>query len=316
MFLLKPSDLRPQTQMYLTRRELIELGIAAAAAAGTARAAFTQASSLVTKRIPSSGERVPVIGLGTRNYRAGSDPAELVPYRETVKAFLDAGGTVIDTAPSYGNSESILGTLLAELGARDRIFLASKVDRRGKEEGVARMNDSYARLKVSKVDLMQVHNLVDTATQLATLREWKAAGKVRLIGVTTSSDQQYAALERVMNSETLDFIQVDYALDARDADARLLPLAADKGIAVLVNLPFGRGRLFQALGSKPLPDYAREIGCTTWAQFALKYVVSHPAVTAAIPGMTKPNHAVENMTAARGLMPDTGMRKRMEAVLA
>jgi aryl-alcohol dehydrogenase-like predicted oxidoreductase len=178
------------------------------------------------------------------------------------------------------------------------------------------MNESLANLKVSKVELMQVHNLVDTATQLATLREWRDAGKLRLIGVTTSSDGQYPELERLMNSEKLDFIQLDYALDARDADARLLPLAADKGVAVLVNMPFGRGRLFQTLGSKPLPEYAAEIGCTTWAQFALKYVVSHPAVTVAIPGMTKAHHAVENMVAARGQMPDAALRKRMETVLA
>lgn len=301
--------------MYLTRRELIELGLATVTSAA-ARRAFAQPGALVTKRVPATGERVPVIGLGTRNYRAGSDPAELVPYRDTVKAFLDAGGTVIDTAPSYGNSENILGGIIAELGARDRIFLASKVDRRGKDEGIARMNQSFANLRVSKVDLMQVHNLGDTATQLATLREWKEAGKLRLIGVTTSSDRQYPELERVMNSEKLDFIQLDYALDAREADARLLPLALDKGIAVLVNLPFGRGRLFQALGTKPLPDFASEIGVTTWAQFALKYVVSHPAVTAAIPGMTKPQHAVENMGAARGQMPDLAMRKRMEQVLS
>jgi aryl-alcohol dehydrogenase-like predicted oxidoreductase len=270
----------------------------------------------VTKRIPSTGERVPVIGLGTRNYRAGADPAELSPYRETLKAFLDAGGTVIDTAPSYGNSESVLGTLIAELGVREKIFLATKVDRAGKEAGIARMNASLSALKTQKLDLMQVHNLNDTATQLATLREWKAAGKVRLIGVTTSSDRQYGELERILGSEQLDFIQVDYALDAREADARLLPMALDKGVAVLINLPFGRGRLFQALGSKPLPDYAQEIGCTTWAQFALKYVAAHPAVTAAIPGMTKPHHAVENMGAARGPMPDAAMRKRMEQVLA
>ncbi|MGH7712053.1 MAG: aldo/keto reductase [Gemmatimonadaceae bacterium] len=302
--------------MYLTRRELIELGLAAVATSSAARRAFTQPSALVTKRIPATGERVPVIGLGTRNYRAGADPAELAPYRETLKAFLDAGGTVIDTAPSYGNSESILGTLISELGARDKIFLATKVDREGKEAGIARMNASLANLKVPKVDLMQVHNLNDAATQLATLREWKAAGKTRLIGVTTSSDRQYPELEQIIGREKLDFIQVDYALDARDADARLLPLAADRGIAVLVNLPFGRGRLFQALGSKPLPDYAKDIACSTWAQFALKYVVSHPAVTAAIPGMTKAHHAVENMAAARGPMPDAAMRKRMEQVLA
>jgi aryl-alcohol dehydrogenase-like predicted oxidoreductase len=302
--------------VYLTRRELIELGIAAVATGAGARRAFTQPSALVTKRIPATGERVPVIGLGTRNYRSGSDPAALAPYRETLKAFLEAGGTVVDTAPSYGNSETVLGTLIAELRARDRIFLATKVDREGKDEGIARMNASLANLKTQKVDLMQIHNLRDTANQLATLREWQAAGKVRLIGVTTSSDRQYAALEQVLNSEKIDFIQVDYALDAREADARLLPMALDKGVAVLINLPFGRGRLFQALGSKPLPDYAKEIGCTTWAQFALKYVVSHPAVTAAIPGMTKPHHAVDNMGAARGAMPDAAMRKRMEQVLA
>jgi aryl-alcohol dehydrogenase-like predicted oxidoreductase len=302
--------------VYLTRRELIELGLAAVATSGAARSAFAQPSALVTKRIPSTGERVPVIGLGTRNYRAGSDPAELAPYRETLKAFIENGGTVVDTAPSYGNSETVLGTLISELGVRDKIFLATKVDRPGKDEGIARMNASMANLKTAKVDLMQVHNLRDTATQLATLRDWKAAGKVRLIGVTTSSDDQYAEMERILGAEKLDFIQVDFALDQRAADARLLPMALDKGVAVLINLPFGRGRLFQALGSKPLPDYAKDIQCTTWAQFALKYVASHPAVTAAIPGMTKPHHAVENMQAARGQMPDAALRKRMEQVLA
>lgn len=302
--------------MYLTRRELIELGLAALASGASARRLFAaQQGALITKKIPATGESVPVIGLGTRNYRAGADPQELVPYRETLKAFLDAGGRVVDTAPSYGNSESILGGLIAELGARDKIFLATKVDRPGKEAGIARMNESFEKLRVPKVDLMQVHNLRDTATQLATLREWKAAGKIRLIGVTTSSDRQYAELERIMNSEKIDFIQVDYALDARDAGERILPLAADKGIAALINLPFGRGRLFQALGSKPLPDYAKEIQCTTWAQFALKYVVSHPGVTAAIPGMTKAHHAVDNMGAARGTLPDAAMRKRMEQAL-
>ncbi len=303
--------------MYLTRRKLIELGLTALAAGAAGRRAFAaQAGALVTKRIPTTGERVPVIGLGTRNYRAGTDPAELVPYRNTLKAFLDAGGTVIDTAPSYGNSESILGGLIAELGARDKICLASKVDRDGKDAGIARMNTSFANLQVQRMDLMQVHNLNDTAIQLGTLREWKDAGRVRLIGVTTSSDRQYAELEQIMNREKLDFIQIDYALDARDADARVLPLAADKGIAVLINLPFGRGRLFQALGNRPLPDYAKEIDCTTWAQFALKYVAAHPAVTCAIPGMTKPHHAVENMVAARGRMPDAALRKRMEQVLS
>jgi aryl-alcohol dehydrogenase-like predicted oxidoreductase len=296
----------------ISRRDLLAAGASAAAGSMLPRGLWARPSSdLITKTIPSSGEVVPVIGLGTRNYRAA--PGEdRTPFRQTVAAFLDGGGKVVDTAPSYGNSEEILGENFAELKARDRVFLAGKVDRTARDAGIEGMNRSLAALGTDRVELMQVHNLTDTATQLATLREWKAAGRIRYIGISTSSDRQYEELERLVRTEKLDFIQVDYAVDERGAGERLLPAAAAAGTAVLINLPFGRGRLFQRVGDRPLPDWAKEFGVASWAQFFLKYVVSHPAVTCAITGMTKPHHAVDNLGACRGVLPDVAMRKRME----
>jgi len=297
----------------LSRRDLIALGASALAGSVLPRGLWARSSAdLITKQIPRTGEAVPVIGLGTRNYRAAAGEDRTV-FGQTVAAFLDGGGRVVDTAPSYGNSEEILGEIFAELKARDRVFLAGKVDRTGREAGVEGMNRSLARLRTDRVELMQVHNLTDTVTQLATLREWKAAGKTRYIGISTSSDRQYEELERLVRSEQLDFIQADYAVDERAIAERLLPAAADTGTAVMINLPFGRGRLFQRVGDRPLPEWAKEFGAASWAQFFLKYVVSHPAVTCAIPGMTKPHHAVDNLGACRGVLPDAATRKRMEA---
>ncbi|HKK07540.1 MAG TPA: aldo/keto reductase [Gemmatimonadota bacterium] len=306
--------------MKLTRRELLRLGAGAGLAAlvgwrpGRASAALdpTAPDDLITKAIPSSGERVPVVGVGTRNYRADLD-GDLTPYRETIRAFVEGGGTVVDTAPSYGNSESVLGKVIGDLGVRDRLFLATKVDRRGERAGVERMEASLRKLGTDRVELMQVHNLRDWRTQIPTLRAWKEKGRIRYLGVTTSFEGQYEELERVMRAETLDFIQVDYALDSRSAGERILPLARDRGMAVLINLPFGRGRLFRAVGDRALPGWARELGCESWAQVFLKYVVSHPAVTAAIPGTTKPEHMRDNLGAARGQLPDADVRRRMEA---
>jgi aryl-alcohol dehydrogenase-like predicted oxidoreductase len=229
-----------------------------------------------------------------------------------VAAFLENGGRVVDTAPSYGTRRDP-GEIFADLNARDRIFLAGKVDRRRRP---GRAHEPVAgAARTDRVELMQVHNLTDTATQLATLREWKAAGKVKYIGISTSSDRQYEELERLVRTEKLDFIQADYAVDERAVSERLLPAAADHGSAVLINLPFGRGRLFQRVGDRPLPEWAKEVGAASWAQFFLKYVVSHPAVTCAIPGMTKPHNAVDNLGACRGVLPDVATRKRMEALV-
>lgn len=293
--------------MRWNRREFV----AASAAALTWPAWNRSLAAVITKKIPSSGEPIPVVGLGTRNFRAGPGD-DRGPFRETLRAFVAGGGRVIDTAPSYGNSESVLGALLTELDLHGKVFLATKVDRPGAEAGVARMEASLQALEHPKVDLMQVHNLTDAATQLATLRDWKAQGRIRYLGVTTSFDGQYADLEALMRRETLDFVQLDYALDERQVADRLLPLAQDRGMAVLVNLPFGRGRLFQKVGDRPLPDWAAEFECRSWAQLFLKYVVSHPAVTCAIPGMTKAAHVTDNLGAAAGRLPDGPARRRME----
>ena len=221
---------------------------------------------------------------------------------------------MIDSSPSYGTAEAVVGELVEGLKIRDSLFLATKVSLRniGREEGIAQIEQSFKRFRTSKIDLIAVHNLRDTDTQLRTLREMKQAGRIRYVGITTSFDKQYGEFEQTMKKETLDFIQVDYALDNRDAGDRLIPLAGDRGMAVMINLPFGRGRLFNAVQGKKLPEWAAEIDCASWAQFFLKYIVSHPAVTCAVPGMARPEYAIDNLGAARGRLPDAAMRKRME----
>ncbi len=299
--------------MTLTRRELLKLGAGAGLSLAVGwRPALGRGSEPLTKPIPSSGEMVPVVGLGMRNYRVGPTPEERAPFKATLKVFAELGGKVLDTAPSYGNSESVLGDLMGELGFRDQVFVASKVDREGRDEGIARMEESFQKIKTDRIDLMQVHNLRDTATQLTTIREWKDRGRFRYAGITTSRNSQYGEMERIMSSEELDFIQINYSLGVRAAADRILPLAEDRGMAVLVNLPFGRGRLFNFVGDRPLPDWAAEIDCETWAQVFLKHVISHPAVTCVIPGTTKDYHAVDNMGAAAGRMPDAALRRHME----
>jgi aryl-alcohol dehydrogenase-like predicted oxidoreductase len=288
------------------------VGAGAALLAGW-RPALGQEDTLVRRVVPSSGEAVPAVGIGTRNFRAGPSAEEREPYRATLETFANLGGQVVDTAPSYGNSEEVVGDLVAELGIRGQLVLASKVDREGEAAGIERLERSFRLLRTDQVDLMQVHNLRDVDTQLGTLRGWKQEGRIRYLGITTSSGRQYEAFEDVMRREDLDFIQVNYSLGGRDAADRILPLAQDRGMAVLINLPFGRGRLFARVGDRPLPDWAAEIDAGSWGQVFLKYVISHPAVTAAIPGTTKPHHAVDNMGACRGSLPDPALRSRIEA---
>jgi aryl-alcohol dehydrogenase-like predicted oxidoreductase len=277
-----------------------------------------EAASLVTKPIPSTGERLPVIGIGTaRRYDVAASEAELAPLREVVRNFTRMGGKLIDTAPSYGNAEPVLGNLVAQAGNRDRLFLATKVGRgrEGVQAGLAEMEQSLKKLKVDKLDLMQVHNLAGVDEMLPVLREWKQAGQTRYVGVTTSAKNQYAELERVLRTQRMDFIEVDYAIDNRDVEQRILPLAQERGVAVLAALPFGRGRVFEALGQQPVPAWAQELGIRTWAQFALKYIVSHPAVTVAIPGTAKLVYLTDNLGAARGPMPEAAARRRMAALV-
>lgn len=304
--------------MTLTRRDLLKLGagagvgLALGVRPGRGAGARPQDSELITHAVPSSGEELPAVGIGMRNYRTQWVEKE-GQYRRTIRVFHELGGTVLDTAPSYGDSESVLGGILEELGIREDLFIATKVDRRGKQAGIERMEASLRKIGTDHVELMQVHNLRGAATQLETMRAWKEEGRIGHVGVTTSSDRQYGALERIMREQELDFVQLDYSLGNRTAADRLLPLARDRGMAVLVNLPFGRGDLFQAVGDRRLPGWAGDIGAESWAQVFLKYVISHPAVTVAIPGTTEPGHARDNMGAARGPLPDADLRRRMES---
>ncbi|HEY8367973.1 MAG TPA: aldo/keto reductase [Thermodesulfobacteriota bacterium] len=297
-----------------TRRDLLRAGAVIAASPFLPRAVAASAEpALIERRIPSSGESLPVIGIGTaRRYDVSATAEARAELSEVLRRFAASGGRVIDTAPSYGSAESVVGDLVSALGVRDRLFLATKVGATGREAGIAQLETSMRRLRTTTLDLVAVHNLQDTATQLATLREWKERGRIRHIGITTSFDRQYADFERTMRAETLDMIQVDYALDNRGAGERILPLAADRGMGVMVNLPFGRGRLFRAVEGKALPEWAREFDCESWAQFFLKYVIAHPAVTCVIPGTARVRYLVDNLGAARGRLPTAAMRRRME----
>ena len=305
--------------MDLTRRELIKAGIGAGVSMCLPyRTLWAQTAPLIQRKIPSSGETLPIIGVGTaRRYEEIKTDAEKVPLRDTLRQFKALGGKVIDSSPTYGTAEAVVGELVEELKIRDALFIATKVSTRkpGREAGLEQIEASFKRLRTPKIDLIAVHNLRDTKTQLQTLRELKQAGRIRYVGITTSSENQYQEFEQTMKAETLDFIQVDYALDNRNADERILPLASDRGMAAMINLPFGRGRLFNAVQGKSLPPWTSDFDCKTWAQFFLKYIVSHPAVTCAVPGMAKPEYVVDNLQAAQGRLPDAALRKRMEAFI-
>lgn len=274
--------------------------------------------ALITRVIPSSGEALPAIGIGTARRYDVTTAEEKAPIRDTLREFPRLGGKVIDTAPSYGQAEAVTGELVAELGIRDRLFLATKVSVRGTDAapGIAQMEESFKKLRTDRIDLMQVWNLGGTATLLPVLREMQQAKKIRYIGVTTSSDQQYPALEQLMNSERLDFIQIDYAADNRNAAERILPLAKEKGVAVLVNLPFGRTRVFQNVLTTPVPPFAKEFEAATWAQVFLKYILANPAVTCVIPGTAQVKYVNDNTAAMRGALPTANHLKQIEALVA
>jgi len=308
--------------MTLSRREVLKAaaGLGALAALGLPSSrglglALPRTSELLMRPIPSSGEKIPAIGIGTaRRYDVEGSSEEMAVLKEVLAAFAVMGGQVVDTAPSYGRAEIVVGELVNAIGNRDDLFLATKVRAEGREAGIEQMEESFRRLHTDRIDLMQVHNLADVETQLATLREWKAAGRIRYLGITTSFDRQYEDFERVMREQEMDFIQVNYSLGDRGAGERILPLAADRGMAVLVNLPYARGRLFQKVGDRPLPEWAAEFDCESWGQFFLKFVLSEPAVTCAIPGTAKMTYLEDNLGAARGRLPDPELRQRMIAL--
>jgi aryl-alcohol dehydrogenase-like predicted oxidoreductase len=301
-------------KMRLSRREFTKAGLSAGVVLAVGgQDVLAKPADLIRKAVPSSGEMIPVIGLGTNRYGVDVSEAARAPLRAALKRFHELGGTLIDTAPMYRSSELVLGDLMSELGIREELFVATKVDRTGgRDDSDAQMIDSTVKLQTKTFDLMQVHNLRGWKESLPLMREWKQEGRIRYIGITTSRGSQYEDFEKVMRQEELDFIQVNYSLEQRESAERLLPLAADKGIGVILNRAFGGGRIFDKVGDQPLPDWAREFDCTSWAQFLLKYAVSHPAATVAIPGMTKAHHVDDNIGAARGRLPTAEERKLQE----
>ena len=295
----------------LTRRAVLRL-MAAAAGPATAGAA----SSMLQRPIPSSGETIPAVGLGTwRTFDVGSAPAERAPLAEVLQRLVALGGRVVDSSPMYGAAESVLGDLGAALGVTDRLFLATKVWTSGRDAGTAQMEQSVQRLRTRRLDLMQIHNLLDWRTHLRTLRMWKDTGRIRYLGVTHYTSSAYDELERVLRSEPLDFVQVNYSLGEREAERRILPLARERGIAVLVNRPFSEGGLFRRVRGQPLPAWAAEAGCASWAQIFLKWILAHPAVTCVIPATSRPQHLADNMGAGMGALPDAVTRDRMAALI-
>jgi aryl-alcohol dehydrogenase-like predicted oxidoreductase len=274
--------------------------------------AKSESSAMLTRAIPISGEKLPVIGLGTwQAFDVDLTSDNRRQLGDVLSLFVKLGGRVIDTSPMYGRAEEVIGDLTAALGIRDKVFLATKVWTRGKENGIKSMERSMTLLQAKKIDLMQVHNLVDVETQLATLREWKAQARIRYLGITHYEAGAFAEVEKIIRSEKLDFVQINYSLMEREAEERVLPLAQERGVAVIVNRPFGGGDLFSRTRAKPLPDWTAEFDCRSWAQFFLKWIVANPAVTCAIPATDKPRHLEDNMRGGTGRLPDAKMRQRM-----
>ena len=306
-----------------SRRDVLALGagFGAAAALGIAPALAQTAAArpLLTRKIPRTGEPLAVVGLGTAIvFDIGNDAARRAERSAVIRNLLDGGARLIDTAPSYGTAEPVVGDLLAEMKVRDSVFVATKTRVASRDRSAAEMQRSQKQLRTEKIDLMQIHNVgfadrAEVTAQLALLREWKGRGLFRYVGVTHSQDQENAneRLIEIMRTEKLDFMQINYSLAERSVERRLLAVAAETGTAILVNLPFARARLFRAVRGKPVPAWAAEFDATTWGQFFLKYILASDAVNCVIPGMDKPEYVVDNLNAGRGRLPDAAQRKRM-----
>jgi aryl-alcohol dehydrogenase-like predicted oxidoreductase len=295
----------------ITRRGF--LGLLAGVATGSALRASPVAGPVpIRRRIRSSGEQIPVIGMGSWiTFNVGADEHKRAVRAEVLRAFFDHGGTLIDSSPMYGSSEEVIGHCLARTGRREAAFAATKVWTRGRDYGIAQMSESEQLWGVDRIGLMQIHNLLDWQVHLKTLRDWKAEGRVRYLGITTSHGRRHDLFERVMSEEPLDFVQFTYNIVDREAEQRLLPLAAERGIAVIVNRPFRGGELFTRVAGRPLPAWAPDIDCENWAQFFLRFICSHSAVTCVIPATSRVDHMTENMGALSGRLPDAATRERM-----
>ena len=270
----------------------------------------------IKRAIPSSGEQIPVIGLGTyQAFDVGGDAAVREQLKQVLRELVAKGGSVIDSSPMYGRAESVVGDLTAELNLRSSLFLATKVWTSGREAGIRQMEESFRLLRTQTMDLMQIHNLVDWRTHTATLKDWKQKGRVRYMGITHYHSGAYDELERLIKTRDYDFVQLNYSIAERDAESSILPLAQQMGVAVIANRPFAQSSLFSRVRGKTVPAWAAEFDCTTWAQFFLKYIVSHPALTCAIPATNKPQHLLDNMGAGYGRLPDQQTRQKMASLV-
>jgi diketogulonate reductase-like aldo/keto reductase len=277
---------------------------------------MSAAVTILQRPIPSSRETLPAVGLGTwRAFDVGASAAERAPLEAVLRRLVELGGRVVDSSPRYGAAESVVGDLATKLKITDTLFLATKVWTSGQRAGVEQLEQSLRRLRTRRLDLMQIHNLLDWRTHLRTLREWKEAGRIRYLGVTHYTASGYDELERVLSDEPLDFVQINYSLGEREAERRILPLARDRRVAVIVNRPFLDGALFREVRGRALPPWAAELGCESWAQFFLKWILAHPAVTCVIPGTSRPEHVADNMKAGVGILPDSATRERMSALV-
>jgi len=293
------------------RRRLILKAAAAMAISPSAPKSALSASDVVQKRaIPRSGELLPIVGLGTWQTFDVASP-QTTELKAVLQLLVELGGSVVDSSPMYGEAERVVGDLSSEAGLRDRLFFATKVWTSGRNGGVRQMEESFRLMRTQRMDLMQVHNLVDVATHTRTLREWKAAGRIRYMGITHYHSGAFAELERLVKTREYDFVQFNYSIDDRAAESRLLPACAESGTAVLVNRPFSQADLFSRVRGKALPPWAAEFDCKSWAQFFLKYLLAHPAVTCVIPGTRRTRHLRDNLQAGMGRLPDAATRRRM-----
>lgn len=294
---------------------LLAISAATLATSGFSGFASSAPTTMLTRPIPSSKEKLPVVGIGTWQTFDVSGTSAHDELVQALKAVHKAGGKLIDSSPMYGRSEEVVGDLTAESGIQNQFFYATKVWTRGREAGIQQMEESMRKMKRQSMDLMQIHNLVDWKTHLETLKTWKAAGKIRYIGITHYTDSMHGELIDILSKFPIDFVQFNYSILSRNAEKKLLPVAQDKGVATIINQPFAEGRLFSLVKGKALPDWAKANDINTWAQFFLKFIISHPAVTCVIPGTSDPKHAADNMLAGYGRLPDPVLREKMAALI-
>ncbi|MGV3587691.1 MAG: aldo/keto reductase [Adhaeribacter sp.] len=308
-----------------SRRQLLQLAIKAGVGScllpfmntsTNAMNIITAKNTLIKRPIPGTNELLPVVGLGTwQTFDVGPSPVSRADVKEVLRLFAQLGGSLIDSSPMYGRSEEVVGDLSVDLKLQKKLFMATKVWKQGDQNGIKQMETSVREMQARPLDLMQIHNLVDWRTHLKTLYRWKAEQRIRYLGITHYLTSAFDDLERIIKTESIDFVQLNYNIATRDATKRLLPLAAEKNVAVIVNRPFESGSLFSAVKGKPLPEWAAEFDCQSWGQFFLKYILGHPAITCVIPATSKPKHLTDNMQAGYGRLPDEATRQKMEAYI-